>query len=105
MTVDEIISMSKEYCEEFELGRGAELTFEVLIRGAYEFGRSEGATSERERIIELNAPEIEKINAHFKTLEDALAAERERCAQICDSIAANAVLGTANECARAIRGQ
>lgn len=30
------------------------------------------------------------------------AAERERCAQICDSIAANAVLGTANECAVAI---
>ncbi len=32
-------------------------------------------------------------------------AERERCAQICDSVGANAVLGTAGECARAIRGQ
>lgn len=31
--------------------------------------------------------------------------ERERCAQICDSVGANAVLGTANECARAIRGE
>ena len=32
------------------------------------------------------------------------AAERERCAELCDSIAANSVLGTANECAAAIRG-
>ena len=32
------------------------------------------------------------------------AAERERCAEICDSVGANAVLGTANECAAAIRG-
>lgn len=63
------------------------------------------ASAERERIIAANAPEIQKINAHFKELESAVAAERERCAQICDSIAANAVLGTANECARAIRGQ
>ena len=31
------------------------------------------------------------------------AAERERCAELCDSIAANSVLGTANECAAAIR--
>lgn len=31
------------------------------------------------------------------------AAERERCAELCDSIAANSVLGTAGECARAIR--
>ena len=31
------------------------------------------------------------------------AAERERCAEICDSVGANAVLGTAGECAAAIR--
>jgi len=39
--------------------------------------------------------------AYFRGMTD----ERERCAEICDSVAANAVLGTANECARAIRGQ
>lgn len=44
-------------------------------------------------------PELERFAALVA------AAERERCAQICDSVAANAVLGTANECARAIRGQ
>ena len=59
--------------------------------------------AERERIIAANAPEIEKINAHFKTLEDALAAEREACAKLCEMIADNAVMPTANECAKAIR--
>ena len=58
------------------------------------------AAHERERIIDLNAPEIEKINAHFKL---AIAAEREACAKLCEMIADNAVMPTANECAKAIR--
>lgn len=61
------------------------------------------AAHERERIIDLNAPEIEKINAHFKLLESAVAAEREACANLCEMIADNAVMPTANECAKAIR--
>ena len=36
------------------------------------------AAAERERIIAANAPEIERINAHIKTLEDELAAIRAR---------------------------
>lgn len=32
------------------------------------------AAAERERIITANAPEIEKVNAHIKALEDAVAA-------------------------------
>ena len=32
---------------------------------------------ERERIKAANAPEIERINAHLKSLEDAVKAERE----------------------------
>lgn len=39
------------------------------------------AAAERERIITANAPEIEKVNAHIKALEDAVAAEREACAK------------------------
>jgi hypothetical protein len=39
---------------------------------------------ERERIIAKNAPEIEKINAYIKALEEAVAAEREACAKVCD---------------------
>lgn len=37
--------------------------------------------AERERIIAANAPEIERVNAHIKTLEDAVKAEREACAR------------------------
>lgn len=36
------------------------------------------AAAERERIIAANAPEIEKVNAHIKALEDELAAIRAR---------------------------
>ena len=41
------------------------------------------ASAERERIKQANAPEIERINAHIKELEDAVIAEREACAEIC----------------------
>ena len=39
---------------------------------------------ERERIKAANAPEIERINAHLKSLEDAVKAEREACAKVCE---------------------
>ena len=42
--------------------------------------------AERERIIADNAPEIEKINAHIRKLEDAVKAEREACAKVCDDV-------------------
>ena len=42
-----------------------------------------GAADERERIKAANAPEIERINAHLKSLEDAVKAEREACAKVC----------------------
>jgi hypothetical protein len=41
-------------------------------------------SAERERIKQANAPEIERINAHIKELEDAVKAEREACAKIAD---------------------
>jgi len=41
------------------------------------------ASAERERIKQANAPEIERINAHIKELEDAVIAERKACAEIC----------------------
>ncbi|MFZ9349781.1 MAG: hypothetical protein ACO242_03705 [Candidatus Fonsibacter ubiquis] len=43
------------------------------------------AAAERERIIAANAPEIEKLNVYIKALEDAVAAEREACAKVCES--------------------
>ena len=42
--------------------------------------------AERERIIEKNKPEIERINAHIKALEDAVLAEREECAKVCEDM-------------------
>ena len=43
---------------------------------------------ERERIKAANAPEIERINTHLKSLEDAVKAEREACAKVCEDLAA-----------------
>ena len=37
---------------------------------------------ERERIKAANEPEIERINAHLKSLEDAVRDEREACAEL-----------------------
>jgi hypothetical protein len=40
------------------------------------------AAAERERIIAANAPEIERINAHIKELEQARLEERTRACRI-----------------------
>ena len=59
------------------------------------------ASAERERIKQANAPEIERINAHIKELEDAVISEREACAKECDACICTA---QASEAIRA-RGQ
>ena len=61
------------------------------------------AAAERERIIKANAPEIERINAHFKELEDAVVAEREACAKVCDQLGDEYADANAAHCAFAIR--
>jgi len=47
------------------------------------------AAAERERIKAANAPEIERINAYIKSLEDAVRDEREACAKVCDGLQEN----------------
>ena len=42
------------------------------------------AEHEHERIKAANAPEIERVNAHIKKLEDEVLAEREACANVAD---------------------
>jgi hypothetical protein len=42
------------------------------------------AERERERIIAKNAPVIKQINEHIKELQDAVKAEREACAKLCE---------------------
>jgi hypothetical protein len=54
---------------------------------------------ERDRIKQANAPEIERVNAHIKELEDAILAEREACADIAENWNSNGMprTGVANE--------
>lgn len=61
------------------------------------------AAAERERIIAANAPEIEKVNGYIKALEDAVAAEREACAVVCDKLGDEFADANAADCASAIR--
>jgi hypothetical protein len=58
---------------------------------------------ERERIIEKNKPEIEKVNAYIKDLEQAVLAEREACAQVCEDLIGTRAM--ARHCADAIRAR
>jgi wobble nucleotide-excising tRNase len=64
---------------------------------------------ERERIIEKNKPEIEKVNAYIKDLEQAVLAEREACAKVCDIFEKHVGYADAKEaastCAYAIRAR
>ncbi len=38
----------------------------------------------RQEIAEKNAPVIKKVNEHIKELQDAVKAEREACAKVCE---------------------
>jgi len=70
MTQDEIIEMAKQtglVCWEISAYGNVLQAFAKLV-----------AAKEREAVIFKNAPEIEKINAHIKMLEDELAAIRAR---------------------------
>ena len=63
---------------------------------------------ERERIKAANEPEIERINAYLKNLEDADKAEREACMELCKvEIERIKPLHspTADNCLRAIRAR
>jgi hypothetical protein len=82
MKREDIIKMAKEYADEVTNGHGI-VTYEFDAYGLEKFALLIGA-AERERIIAANAPEIEKVNVYIKALEDAVAAEREACAKVCD---------------------
>jgi hypothetical protein len=61
------------------------------------------AAAERERIIAANAPEIERINAHIKELEQARAEERTRACRIVTGLCISD--NNAREINEAIRAQ
>jgi hypothetical protein len=77
MTQEEIIEMARQ------AGFGIGLD-DLIIYAAHERFAKLVAQHERERIKQANAPEIERINAHIQKLEDAILAEREACAKVCD---------------------
>ena len=124
MTRDDIIAMALQAgFEEYEsssLSGNSELD-QTLQVGEYPVGETVFkfailvAAAEREQIIAANAPEIERINAHIKALEEAVAAEREACARVCDQqgvgrkalehYAALTYSGAAHDCAAAIRAR
>lgn len=88
----------------------APVTIHPEVRRLCELAFAAGAAAERDRIIAANEPEIEKVNAYIKAMEDAVAAEREVCAKVC--IETGATKGRsddgwdmADHCAAAIRAR
>lgn len=64
----------------------------------------------RQEIIEKNAPVIKKVNEHIKELQDAVKAERETCAKVCEELGAKddsfyAEFSRSDDCANAIRAR
>ena len=79
MNREDIISMAQEAQMPFYWRTGEITYLDKLERFA-----ALVASAERERIKQANAPEIERINAHIKELQDAVKTERDACAQIGD---------------------
>lgn len=62
-------------------------------------------SAERERIKQANTPEIERVNAYIKELEDAVKVEREACAKVCDDLDKMRGYSYADKCAAHIRAR
>ncbi len=80
MTQDEIIKALRQVVEEnthYTTWTVSTPHLVLLVNLAIE--------QERDRIKQTNAPEIERVNAHIKELEDAVKAEREACAEIAEN--------------------
>jgi CHASE3 domain sensor protein len=59
----------------------------------------------RQEIAEKNAPVIKKVNEHIKELQDAVKAEREACAKVCEDFSKTHGLHTKHCVAAAIRAR
>ena len=89
---EDIIRMARE--AGFTPQRDEWLFTEMLERFA-DLVNAKATARERERIIAANAPEIERVNAHIKELENAVKAEREACAKVCEDDFGNGALNLA----------
>jgi len=105
MTQDEIIEMAQEIAVQYSKAeRFQTWTHDYMMQRLMELV-AVSAAAERERIKAANAPEIERINAHIKELEDAVLAEREACAKVCDDLDKMRGYSYADKCATAIRAR
>jgi hypothetical protein len=86
MTQDQVIELTRALgiCELSSKPK-QDIHYSLTIHEMQHFAKLV-AQHERERIKQANAPEIERINAHIKQLENAVLAEREACALIGNSM-------------------
>ena len=82
MKLDTLVDMAKETAA-FGVHPSGEFIYSFYTEQLQAFAALV-ASAERERIKQANAPEIERINVHIKELEDAVIAEREACAKVCE---------------------
>ena len=78
------------------------MTRDDIIRMARDAGLAEVVSGHDDGTVTLEVPHLPGV---LMFAELVAAAEREACAKLCEMIADNAVLGTAGECARAIRAR
>jgi len=82
MNQDDIIKMARKVGNVEQSAGSSDKVFWVFEESELVLFSNLVAAAERERIIAANAPEIEKVNVYIKALEDAVAAEREACANL-----------------------
>jgi CHASE3 domain sensor protein len=85
MTQDEIIELAKQS------GLGFLLDASFMCHQEVKDFAKLVEDKVRQEIIEKNAPVIRKVNEHIKELQDAVKAEREACARLCEEERINAV--------------
>jgi Mg2+ and Co2+ transporter CorA len=100
MNREEIIRMAREADFKANVNEPYNVTNEWVFRFA-----ALVASAERERIKQANAPEIERINAHIKELEDAVVAEREACAKMLEAASKTGKIISCTSAAKAIRSR
>ncbi len=100
MNREDIIRMAREADFKANVNEPYNVTNEWVFRFA-----ALVASAERERIKKANAPEIERINAHIKELEDAVIAEREACAKMLEAASKTGKIISCTSAAKAIRAR
>jgi CHASE3 domain sensor protein len=92
MTQDEIIEMARQARLMSEYDEASPWVEDHEITQYVEAFAKLVEDKVRQEIIEKNAPVIKKVNEHIKELQDAVKAEREACAKVCDDMVKSAAL-------------